>query len=505
MRHPFIVCLVLTAALMAGGCGGQNQASEQADGPYEPSWSSLERYDEAPAWFRDAKFGIYLHWGVLSVPAFANDWYPRNMHVRGSREHRHQTETYGPLSAFGYHDFVPMFRAERFDPDAWAELFRRAGARFAGMVAEHHDGFSMWDSAVNPWNAVAMGPRRDLVGALEAAVHARGMRFVATFHMARNLQLYAERPEAQTDSSYFPYDAEMATASEDPALRILYGNIPLEQFYANWLAKLKEVIDRYHPDLIYFDGLLGKIPEAYKQEFLAHYFNRAVARGREVVVTSKNDELPAEVSLSDYEKGRMHELTPHTWLTDETVSTGSWSYVEGLEYKPAREILHVLLDVVSKNGSMMLNVSPRADGTIPEEQQAVLMEIGDWLGRYGEAVYETRPWTVYGEGPTQLDAGGHFLPRVEYSPADVRYTTRGDTVYAVLLGWPGARATTRLAAFAKARLGPGFRVTGVSMLGASEPVAWEWRADGLEVTTPSETIDDHAVVFAVTTSGGAAR
>ena len=494
-----IACLVV-GCLIAGCATGGDVNDRGPAAPYEPDWASLGAHEAAPAWFRDAKFGIYLHWGVLSVPAFANDWYPRNMHIEGSQEYQHQVKTYGPLADFGYHDFVPMFTAEHFDAEAWATLFQQAGARFAGLVAEHHDGFSMWDSEINPWNAADKGPQKDLVGALEQAIHGRDMRFVTTFHMARNLQQYADRPDAKTDSSYFPYEEGMAPSSTDPELRILYGNVPPEQFYQNWNTKLQEVIDRYRPDLIYFDGMLGKLPEANKLAFLAYYLNSAHRWGRDVVVTHKNGELPEVVSVPDYEKGRMDEITPDPWLTDETVSIGSWSYTDDLSLKPVSEILHVLIDVVSKNGVLMLNISPRADGTIPQDQQDVLRALGGWLGAYGEAIYETRPWIIYGEGPTKLEKGGHFLPRITYTPQDIRYTTKGDTLYAIVLGWPGATQEVLLTALAKDRLN-GMDIVAVSMLGTSADLAWTWRDDGLAVTTPTEPVDDMAVVFKIQATG----
>jgi len=486
--------LAVLAAVLA--CGPD--AAPEASGPYGPTLASLADHEAAPVWFRDAKFGIYLHWGVLSVPAFANDWYPRLMHVPGTDEHRHQVETYGPLETFGYHDFVPMFEAERYDPDAWAALFQEAGARFAGMVAEHHDGFSMWHSEVNPWNAVDRGPGRDLVGALEAAVHGREMRFVTSFHMARNLQIYQDRPEEKSDTSYFPYVEGWATASEDPDLRILYGNLPPEQFFENWAAKLREVIDGYRPDLIYFDGQLGKIPERYKLELLAHYFNRSAQWDRDVVVTYKNDELPSSLAVPDYEKGRVDDLSSEPFLTDETISNWAWSYVEGLTYKTVPQILHILADVVSKNGTLMLNISPRADGTIPAEQQEILRAIGAWLDTHGEAIYGTRPWRVYGEGPTEQESSGHFLPTLDYAPRDIRYTARGDTVYAIALGWPGPGEELTLAAFAGA---PDTAVRSVEVVGTDEVVAWSRGADGLVVSAPDGPVSEHALVFRILADG----
>ena len=482
------------AAVALAGCG-----PDVPGGPFEPTWESLAAHTAAPEWFRDAKFGIYLHWGVYTVPAFAHEWYPRTMHIEGTDEHRHQVETYGPLDQFGYHDFVPMFTAEDYDPEAWAELFERAGARFAGMVAEHHDGFAMWDSEHTPWNAADRGPERDVLGELEAAVHGRGLPFVTSFHMARNLQIYQDRPGERSDTSYFPYIEGWATASEDPELRMLYGNVPPEQFFETWQAKLVEVVDAYGPDLIYFDGLLGKIPDAYKRRFLAHYFNRAAERGRDVVVTYKHDELPSAVGVPDYEKGRVDTLAPEPFLTDETISNWSWGYVEGLTYKTVPQILHILADVVSKNGTLMLNISPRADGTIPAEQREILHAIGDWLATHGEAIYGTRPWITYGEGPTVQESGGHFLPVLDYQPRDIRYTARGDTVYAIALGWPGAGQRLTLGAFAAPGT-PDIDIAAVELVGSDATVRWERGPDGLVVIAPAEPVSEAATVFRIRTT-----
>jgi alpha-L-fucosidase len=498
----FLASLCLAAMFTSVARSEPNQpAVETPKGPYTADWESLGKYNEAPEWFKDAKFGIYVHWGVLSVPEFGNDWYPRNMHLEGSREYQHHVETYGHPSKFGYHDFVPMFKAENFDANQWAGLFKKAGARFAGMVAEHHDGFSMWASSVNPWNAKDMGPHRDLVGELEKAIHGQGMRFITTFHMERNLQKHANEPGGKNDESYFPYVIGMPTSSTDPKLRILYGNIPPEQFYANWKAKLYEVIDNYRPDVIWFDLLLNLTPEKYRQEFVAYYFNRANEWGREVVITQKGkQDLPDEVSIRDLEKGRMNEITPYIWLADETISTGSWSYTKDLEIKSPDEVLHVLIDIVSKNGVMLFNISPRASGEIPQNQQALLLKLGDWLGKFGEAIYGTRPWVVYGEGPARLEKGGNFLPRVKYTPDDIRYTTKGNVIYAIALGWPGENKKMLLKSFAKERLKGNLDIVDVSMLGSPEKIQWTRQDEGLTVTTPKEKVDDMAVVFRIETT-----
>ncbi|WP_421889644.1 alpha-L-fucosidase [Marinoscillum sp.] len=465
---------------------------------YRENWDSLASYEEAPEWFRNAKFGIYYHWGLLSVPAYANDWHPRNLHIEGTDDYAQHVATYGHPSVFGYHDFVPMFRADSFDAENWADLFVRAGARFSGVVAEHHDGWSNWDSQINPWNAMKMGPKRDLVGELERAIHGKNLKFVTTFHMARNLQIYQQdTANWLNDKSYFPYHPDLYTSSTDSVLRMLYGNLPKEQFYQNWLGKLQEVIDQYSPDLIYFDGELSKIPDSVKLKFVTYYLNHASKKDKGVVITHKNGELPGEVSLMDLEKGRMDDKTDYFWLTDETIAHGSWSYTETLKVKPAEEIIHVLIDIVSKNGVLMLNISPKANGTIPGDQRQVLLDIGKWLKKYGEAIYDTRPWVVYGEGPTVLGASGHFLDWKTYTPEDVRFTTRGNYLYAILMGWPGGDRQVRINSINANHL-KGKAIQDVVLLGSEEKVTWELTEKGFLFTTPDQDINDAAVVVRLT-------
>ena len=496
-EYRFLICFLLVVSLFIG-CKTDKKIEEEKIPRYAADWDSLAAYNESPEWFREGKFGIYAHWGVLSVPEYANDWYPRNMHIEGTPENKHQVETYGPLSEFGYHDFVPGFKAEEFDAEAWAELFKKAGAKFAGIVAEHHDGWSNWDSEINPWNSMDKGPKRDLLGELEEAIHGRNMKFVTSFHKARNLQIFQnDSTKWLDDTSYFPYNPEMATSSEDSIISIMYGNIPKEQFYENWLGELKEVIDNYHPDLIYFDSKLDKIPEQYKKEFAAYYINESLARDQEVVITHKEGELPKSVSLEDFEKGRANEIKEEYWLTDETVTNGSWSYVKDLSYKTANDIVDVLADIVSKNGALMLNVSPRANGTIPQEQQDILLEIGEWLDVNGEAIYGSSPWKTFGEGPTKQEKGGMFLDWINYTPQDIRYTRKGNVIYAVVLGWPGANAPILLESFSAENLEERQEINSVSVLGSTEEIKYELKEDGLQLVTPAEKLDDKAIVFKI--------
>jgi alpha-L-fucosidase len=407
-------------------------------GPYAADWASLAEVSEAPEWFRDAKFGIYFHWGVYSVPAFGSEWYPRRMHKKGHPAYKHHLQTYGSPADYPYTRFVPQFAAAEFDAGRWADLFERAGARYAGPVAEHHDGFAMWDSQVTPWNAAAMGPKGDVTGQLAEAVRERGMRFVTTFHHARNDLHWRQ---GGWDGFYRFAKKNFPSLFEEPKTSWMYGGMGRGPFLNMWLSKLGEVIDQYQPDLIWFDGELHEIPIEYRKMFLAHYYNRAKRWGKEVVVTRKGGDLPPEVSLKDFEKGRAADVMEHPWLTDDTITDGSWGYTQGMKIKPTGRVLHSLIDIVSKNGCLLLNVSPKASGVIPGDQRKVLQEIGTWLGQNGEAIYATRPWETYGEGPTELKEGEfEGVTDVEggYTARDVRYTRSkdGEALYAIALGWP---------------------------------------------------------------------
>ena len=440
-RRRLVLAAVMGAMLVATLPG--NGFAQEATGPYTADWDSLKRHEPAPEWFRDAKFGIYFHWGPYSVPEFGNEWYPRTMHDKNAREYRHHVATYGDPTEFGYHDFIPMFTAEHFDAEEWADLFAKAGARYAGPVAEHHDGFSMWASELTPWNAKDMGPKRDIVGEMAKAVRARDMRFVATFHHARN-SLW-QKPGSDGWTGHYEFvKRDFASILEDPVNAILYGYMPRDEFLPMWYGKLKEVIDNYQPDLMWFDFAYDEIPDEWQQKYLSYYFNQSHEWGRPVVVTTKQD-LDLEIGVDDWEKGRADRLLELPWLTDDTLSYGSWSYTRDLRIKPAREVIQVLADIVSKNGQLLLNVSPKFDGTIPDNQRQALLEIGQWLEVNGEGIFETRPWVAYGEGPTRMERGGHFVETMEYSARDIRFTRSkdGKTLYMITLGWPESSMTVQ--------------------------------------------------------------
>ena len=381
------------------------------------------------------------------MPAFGNEWYPRNMFLKGNKVNKHHIETYGDPSEYGYDRFVDQWKTPRFDAEEWVALFVRAGARFAGPVAEHHDGFSLWNSEVTPWNAVDKGPRRDLVGELANAVQDAGLKYITTFHHARNHY-------GHFDGVVKDYQKAMA----DPEVAFLYGQMPAEKFHELWFNKLKEVIDQYRPDIIWFDSWLDRIPEAYLQRFSAYYLNEAETWNKEVVIIRKQNDMPLDFTMNDHEKSREPKALPELWMTDDTLSTGSWCYTQDLKIKSKEMVLHSLIDTVSKNGVLLLNISPMADGTIPQDQRESLLALGDWLNANGQAIYATRPWIVAAEGPTAAPEGGfknsQAFMKLKYSVKDVRYTASkdGKTVYAILMGIPKTGDTITLTAFADKNL-----------------------------------------------------
>jgi alpha-L-fucosidase len=480
---------------------------------YDETWESLATCNREPEWFKDAKFGIYFHWGVYSVPAFGSEWYPRWMYCPdrgnnwGAEVFKHHAETYGPATEFNYHNFVPMFKAEHFDANDWADLFKESGAKFAGLVAEHHDGFAMWNSKINPWNAKEMGPKQDILGLLFSKLKKLDMKTIATFHHARNLQRYAndsanwagKGPDVGWNSHYL-YHPKYATSSTDSMLRLLYGNIPENQFYNNWLNQVNEVVDNYAPDIIWFDSWLDLIPEIYRKKMVAHHFNAAVSRNQEPIVCYKQNDLPANVGVLDIEQGGKTDISEDYWLTDITISYGSWCYTNGQTYKDLATIIRNMIDVWSKKGIVLLNISPRADGVIPDEQRVILKSIGDWISRHQEAVYKTRPYSIFGYGNADIEAG-HFggqSATINYGKDDFRFTTSIDkkNLFVYELGMPEPNAKIELqhvfdTANPKA-------IKRISLVGNDTDLKWLVSGDTLILETPEASdMDEIATVFKI--------
>ncbi|MFF5523213.1 alpha-L-fucosidase [Streptomyces coeruleorubidus] len=503
-RRQFVASATCVAAAAVAGDVLSAGAAEAAPRTYTPDWDSVDQHPPAPEWFQDAKFGIYFHWGAFSVPAFDNEWYPRGMYQAGSSPNKHHIATYGQPSAWPYHNFIngakdlsgntvkfaPKLKSAggKFDPDEWVQLFVDAGARFAGPVAEHHDGFSMWDSRVNEWNSVNKGPGLDLLRLFSTAIRAKGLKLLVAMHHAYNFTGFYEFVPAQTDNS----------------LKKLYGQLDSTAANQLWFDKLKEVVDRARPDILWQDFNLDAVDERQLLNFLAYYYNQALGWGHEVVATYK-DGMNGKGEVFDYERGGPADLTTPYWLTDDSISSSSWCYTQGIGYYTIQQMLHSFIDRVSKNGNVLLNIAPMADGTIPQAQKDILLGIGDHLKRFGESVYATRAWTAYGEGPTKMGGGSFTTPHAG-TPQDIRFTRNkaNNVLYATALGWPGSSLTIKTLGSDRINLSS---LTSVKLLGTTAgsyidlPTPTQ-TASGLTITLPSSApYSAHAYVLKLDFSG----
>jgi alpha-L-fucosidase len=459
-------------------------------GPFDATWESLEDY-VIPRWYKDAKFGIFSHWGVYSVPGFGNEWYARRMYLAEDDVFSHHVAAYGPQNEHGYKDLIPHLTAEKYDPAAWADLFVEAGARFVMPVAEHHDGFPMYDSDYTEWSAAKMGPCRDTIGELAAAVRDRGMVFAASSHRAENWWFYDGGRKFDSDV-------------QDDRWRALYGpaqpkeSVPTAEFMDDWLARSCEIVDKYRPLILWFDWWIEEAFWApYIRRFAAYYYNRGAEWGGGVAINFKHRAFADGTAVFDVERGQLAAAHPVFWQTDTSVSKNSWGYIDNHDYKTADAIIGDLIDIVSKNGTLLLNIGPRPDGTIPEHEQEMLRDIGAWLKVNGEAIYETRPWKVFGEGPTEV-VGGSFndVKREGFTAEDIRFTRKGDTLYAVAMGNPPDGKLT-IRTLAEKSVNCLHIVSSVELLGSPDAVAWTRDADGLHIELSGPPPTPTALAFRI--------
>jgi alpha-L-fucosidase len=476
--------------------------SVNAQGPFRADWESLQKF-EAPEWYRDAKFGIFIHWGVYSVPAFGSEWYPRLMYQAGTPVFEHHIATYGPQDKFGYKDFVPMFLAEHYDPSAWAELFRKAGAKYVVPVAEHHDGFAMYDSGVSDWTAAKMGPHRDLIGDLAKAVRSAGLHFGLSSHrVEHNFFLGVGRTFSSdiNDPQYAAFYGPAHTWLNNKQGTPLNADFTyVSQAWANdWLARSTELVEKYHPDIVYFDWWIGQASiRTNLTRFSAFYYNSSLKYGDHMgVINYKDYAMQEHAAVLDLERGQLGDIRPLPWQTDTSISNKSWGYIQNDTFKSPEFVLDQLIDIVSKNGNLLLNVGPRSDGTIPEEVQRVLLDVGNWLRVNGEAIYGTRPWRIYGEGPTKVAAGSfHDTDTGNYTSEDFRFTTKGKVLYAIGLAWPAAGEVV-IHSLAKT-LG-NEPIQNVDLLGGDAKLKFDQRSDGLHVQIPAQSPSKNQYVLRVT-------
>jgi alpha-L-fucosidase len=461
-----------------------------ARGPFQPNWASLQAY-KVPKWYQDAKFGIFIHWGVYSVPAFRNEWYPRDMYLVGSPVYIHHLETYGSQSKFGYKDFIPMFEAKKFDPIQWAELFKKAGAKYVVPVAEHHDGFAMFDYDFTDWSAAKRGPQRDVVGALAEAVRKQGLHFGASSHRAEHWWFF---------NGGMAFDSDV----RDPRYASLYGPAqpdktqPDKAFLDDWLARLSQIVEKYRPEIVWFDWWIEQpVFQPYLQTFAAYYYNRGNEWKRGVAINYKLKTFPESAAVLDIERGKLGKVRPLFWQTDTSVSEKSWGYIKDDRFRTPDSLVDELVDIVSKNGCLLLNIGPKPDGSIPEQVQKILLSIGRWLAVNGEAIYGTRPWKIFGEGPTQV-VGGAFKDTASrpFTGEDIRFTSKGETLYAIALAWPEGGKLIVKSLTADSPLTKR-QIRSVQLLGAKAPLKWTRNAAGLVIDLPAEKPGDYAFVFKI--------
>lgn len=457
-------------------------------GPFSDTWDSLSGA-KIPEWFADAKFGIFIHWGLYSIAAHSNEWYPRNMYIREKEEWDYHRKTYGAHTEFGYKEFIPLFLAERFDPREWAELFVQAGAKYVMQVAEHHDGFQLYNSAVSKWNTAAMGAHRDILGEVKAACQEHGLRFCASSHRAEHWFFMSHGREFDSDVKpplvrgdfYWP-------AMPEPDHQDLRSTpYPSEEFLQDWLVRTCELAENYEPELLYFDWWIQhRAFKPYLKKAVAYYYNLGAQKGVRAAVCYKHDAMMWGCGIPEVERGSFRDAKPYVWQTDTAIANNSWCYTDSLEYKEAGELIRMLVDVASKNGNLLLNIGPKGDGSIPETDRQILMQIGGWLNTNGEAIYGSRVWRVSGEGPTQ-SAEGQFtdLCAPQYTEQDFRFTSKGGSIYVFAMHYPEqGNITVRSLAKSKDQNVLKFHglIADVAVLGENRAPVWTMDEEGLHVS-----------------------
>jgi len=506
LLFPGLAVIVLCAAsLWAAESTAQTAMPVQlnlpiAPGPFQPTMESLTNYT-CPDWFRDAKFGIWAHWGPQAVP-MDGDWYARGMYEEDNQHYKYHLEHYGHPSEFGYKDIIPLWKAEKWDPDRLMALYKKAGAKYFVSMGSHHDNFFLWNSKLHKWNSVNMGPKRDVVGDWQKAAQKYGLRFGVSEHLGASFTWFqsSHRADKTGPKAGVPYDGA------DPKYQDLY-HFPAEPgdngWYSNnprwqqqWYDAIKELVDNYHPDLLYTDGWVPfGDDKPVGPSMIAHLYNQDAARHNgktEAVYTIK--QKSGGRWIEDLERGIMPKIDAHPWQTD--TSIGDWYYNRNWKFRPVSWVIHMLVDNVSKNGNLLLNVVQRPDGSLDPEVEQMLEQLAAWNAIHGEAIFGTRPWLVYGESAVKVK-GGSFKEDFKYDAREIRFTTKGETLYAIALGWPedGKLVVRSLAKPAGENVN---NIKSVSLLGFDGKVEWLQTPESLVVTLPAQKISEYTAALKIT-------
>jgi alpha-L-fucosidase len=486
----------------AAACPASLPAAEPAKpATFTSDWESLKNY-ECPEWFRDAKFGIWSHWGPQAVPE-QGDWYARKMYIQGSKFYDWHVKNIGHPSEIGYRAIPPMWKAEKFDPDALMKKYVRAGAKYFVSMGVHHDNYDLWNSKHHRWNSVQVGPKKDIVGLWAAAARKHGLKFGVSEHLERAYSWFNtnKRYDSTGPKAGVPYDGMNPEFADlyfppHPDSNRQYPLDAPEWWQRQWQARIVDLVDSYQPDLLYTDGGIpfGEVG----REVIAHFYNQNMKwnNGRlEAVYNIKrrsgntHGDFVDGVAVEDIERGTLKGINQEPWQTDTSVA--DWFYSRDYPFKSASDVIHLLADIVSKNGNLLINFTQRADGTLDPESDAILEELAQWMPVNGEAIFGTRPWFVFGEGPSLVQEG-HFNEKgIKFTSQDIRYTRKGDVLYAIILGWPGDGAEVSLKALANEM----WIVRSVELLGHQGTLDFTLNSDGLKVKLPAKAPGKHAVVL----------
>jgi alpha-L-fucosidase len=479
-------------------------------GPFTASEESLQTYT-VPEWFRNAKFGIWAHWGPQSA-AENGDWYARNMYIQSEPQYKHHLENYGHPSKFGFKDLIGTWKGDRFDPDHLVSLYKQAGAKYFVSMGVHHDNFDLWNSRHTRWNSVKMGPKRDIVGEFRKAARKHGLRFGVSDHLWISYKWFAvsHMSDREGPLAKVPYDgtekenADLYHSITDP--KLLTDNLAWnedgipESWKHHWLRRIQDLVNQYEPDYFYSDGPLPF--QDYGRQLLADFYNISAKNhgGKtEAVYTSKRPEDCASgTCVLDHERGMVNGIWPQPWQTDTCI--GNWHYARGIQYKTPKRIIDMLVDIVSRNGNLLLNFPLPNSGMLDPQELVILEEIRKWMSVNGEAIYATRPWKVFGDGPLARAEGQQKTSfnendRKDLTPEEIRFTTKGTALYAFIMGQPtGELIIPSLGLTGK---NAAVKASRVELLGYQGKIVWSQDERGLRVTVPSERPCDYAVCLKI--------
>ncbi|WCT11062.1 alpha-L-fucosidase [Mucilaginibacter jinjuensis] len=508
------LALAYPALKFAPAYAKQGVKSILAPGPFQGTRESLKAY-EIPEWFQDAKFGIWAHWGPQSAIE-AGDWYARRMYIQGEKQYDYHVKTYGPQSKFGYKDTIPLWKAEKFDPDYLVGLYKKAGAKYFMSMGTHHDNFDLWNSKDNRWNSVNMGPKKDIVGLFRAAAKKHDLRFGISDHLWISPKWFSVSKGSDKTGPLagVPYDganptfADMYGDSEK-----IYTDLPWnedgisEAWKKKWVERMFDLIDKYEPDMIYNDG---HIPfEEHGLSVLAHLYNKSAAihggKTQACYTSKRPQDSEVGTCVFEVERGVVDNIWPRPWQTDTCI--GDWHYNRETvgHYKSAKTVVDMLVDIVSRNGNLMLNFPLPASGMLDSDELVILDGITKWMATNSEAIYSTRPWKIFGTGPkTQVtkDANGtnsaeqfNEQNRKAFTYEDVRFTTKHGNLYAFFMGWPpnGEVTINALSTTTGQKIGS---IDHVELLGFGK-VKFDRGAEGLKVNLPNQKPSEHACVLKI--------